>query len=116
MGASPWKFESSSGHQTLLYEMYPNFKYHVFICQNQRPEGHPLGCCLSKGSDTILNYMKARVKELGLKNIRINKAGCLGACKHGPTVVVYPQGDWYTVQSVQEAEKIIQHQISNQSS
>jgi len=100
----------------LLYEMYPNFKHHVFICQNQRPEGHPLGCCLSKGSDKILNYMKARVKELGLKSIRINKAGCLGACKHGPTVVVYPQGDWYTVQSVQEAEKIIQHQISNQSS
>jgi len=96
--------------------MYPNFKHHVFICQNQRPEGHPLGCCLSKGSDKILNYMKARVKELGLKSIRINKAGCLGACKHGPTVVVYPQGDWYTVQSVQEAEKIIQHQISNQSS
>lgn len=82
--------------------------FHVFVCQNQRPDGHPRGCCLSKGSDKILNYMKARVKELGIQNIRINKAGCLDQCENGPAIVIYPQGAWLTIKTCEEAEQAIQ--------
>ncbi|MCC8417163.1 MAG: (2Fe-2S) ferredoxin domain-containing protein [Rickettsia endosymbiont of Bryobia graminum] len=32
--------------------------YHIFICQNQRPNESPKGCCMSKGSDKILEHFK----------------------------------------------------------
>jgi (2Fe-2S) ferredoxin len=92
--------------------MSPSYKYHVFVCQNQRPEGHQRGCCLSKGSDKILNYLKARVKALGLQNIRINKSGCLDQCENGPAVVIYPQGTWYTIRTIEEAEQLLQTQLA----
>ncbi|MBN9343574.1 MAG: ferredoxin [Caedibacter sp. 38-128] len=95
--------------------MAPSYKHHVFICQNQRPEGHPRGCCLAKGTDKILEYMKVRIKELGLKNIRINKAGCLDQCEKGPAVVIYPEDVWYTIKTIEDAETLIQsHLIKEQ--
>jgi len=95
--------------------MAPTYKHHIFICQNQRPEGHPRGCCMTKGSDKILIYMKTRIIELGLKNIRVNKAGCPDQCEKGPAVVIYPEGAWYTIKTIEEAETLIQdHLIKEQ--
>jgi (2Fe-2S) ferredoxin len=91
--------------------MANKFEFHVFVCQNQRPEGHQRGCCLSKGSDKIQNYMKTRVKELGIENVRVNKASCLDQCKKGPAMVIYPQGVWYTIKSCEEAEEVIQSHL-----
>jgi (2Fe-2S) ferredoxin len=93
--------------------MAPFFDFHIFICQNQRPEGHERGCCLSKGSDKLLNYMKARLKELGVKNLRVNKAGCMDQCEMGPAMVIYPEGIWYSPQSIEDIEQIIQLHILN---
>ncbi len=44
-------------------------------------------------------YAKERCKELGLhglREIRINKAACLGRGERGPVAVVYPEGVWYS--------------------
>lgn len=90
------------------HKMPPSYKFHVFVCQNQRPEEHPRGCCLLKGSDKIFTYLKARVKELGIPNIRINKAGCLDECEQGPVVVIYPEGSWHTLRTCADAEELIQ--------
>lgn len=87
---------------------YPAYDFHVFICQNQRPDGHARGCCLSKGSDKLLNYMKARVKELGILNTRVNKAGCLDQCEQGVAVVTYPEGIWHQIQSYDDVEALLQ--------
>jgi len=91
--------------------MAPHFDFHIFICQNQRPEGHERGCCLSNGSDKLLNHMKARLKELGVKNLRVNKAGCMDQCEKGPAMVIYPQGAWYSPKSIEDIEEIIQLHI-----
>ena len=67
------------------------FERHVFFCTNQRPEGHPKGCCASKNSTVLRAYMKKKTKELvSDKKIRINASGCLDHCEFGPTLVVYP--------------------------
>lgn len=92
---------------------YPSYNFHVFICQNQRPEGHIRGCCFSKESEKLLNYTKARVKELGITNIRINKSGCLDQCERGVAVVIYPEGTWHSIQTIDDAEKIIQNHLQN---
>ena len=42
------------------------FERHVFFCTNQRPEGHPKGCCASKNSTVLRAYMKKKTKELNV--------------------------------------------------
>lgn len=87
--------------------MFPSYKHHIFICQNERPEGHIRGCCASKGSVDLLVYMKERAKELGITDIRINKSGCLNACENGPTMVLYPKGQWFCAKNKQEIDAIL---------
>ena len=91
--------------------MTPSCDFHLFVCQNQRPEGHPFGCCLSKGADAIVTHLKRRVKELNLKNICVTKSGCLGQCDKGPAVVVYPEGTWYRVENIEQAEAVLQQHL-----
>jgi (2Fe-2S) ferredoxin len=83
------------------------YRRHVFCCTNERPEGHPRGCCKGKGSDRLRNYMKARAKELGLTDVRINAAGCLDRCELGPSMVIYPEGVWYTVRTPEDVDEIL---------
>ncbi|HYD19478.1 MAG TPA: (2Fe-2S) ferredoxin domain-containing protein [Patescibacteria group bacterium] len=83
------------------------FTRHIFCCTNERPADHPRGSCKMKGAEPLRNYMKARVKELGIENARVNNAGCLDRCELGPTLVVYPEGTWYTYASREDVEEII---------
>ncbi len=90
----------------------PKYTHHIFVCQNERPPDNPKGCCLHKGSDKILDFFKANVHALGLKKtVRANKAGCLDQCAFGPSVVVYPEGVWYTVPTVEDAKEILDRHI-----
>ena len=84
------------------------YSCHVFVCTNERPAGHPRGCCKAKGSEKLRDYMKARAKELGLKDVRINTAGCLDRCELGPTMVIYPEGIWYRPTSKADIDEILQ--------
>jgi (2Fe-2S) ferredoxin len=50
------------------------------------------------------------VKALGLAGpgkVRINQAGCMDRCAQGPTVVVYPEGVWYTYAGQRDIDEII---------
>lgn len=85
------------------------FEAHVFACTNRRPDGHRRGSCAAHGSEKLRDYMKARSKELGLEGrIRINAAGCLDRCELGPTMVIYPEGVWYTYSSNADVDEILQ--------
>ncbi len=86
----------------------PYYRAHVFCCTNQRPAGHPRGCCLDKGALGLRNYMKARAKELGLDGVRINTSGCLDRCELGPTMVIYPEGVWYRCPTIEDVEEVLQ--------
>ena len=85
----------------------PYYRRHVFCCINERPDGHPRGCCLEKGAVRLRNYMKARAKELGLADVRINASGCLDRCELGPTMVIYPEGVWYSYRTLEDADEIL---------
>lgn len=87
------------------------YKNHVFCCLNERPEGHPRGCCKAKDAEKIQNYMKVRVKELGIAQTRVNKAGCLDRCEEGPVIVIYPEGIWYSCPTIADAEEIVQSHL-----
>jgi (2Fe-2S) ferredoxin len=83
------------------------YRRHVFCCVNERPPGHPRGCCQEKGSVRLRNYMKARAKELGLADVRINASGCLDRCELGPTMVIYPEGVWYVYRTPEDVDEIL---------
>ncbi|MBM3491042.1 MAG: (2Fe-2S) ferredoxin domain-containing protein [Alphaproteobacteria bacterium] len=89
--------------------MGPDLYYtkHVFCCTNERSTGHPRGCCKHKGSEGLRNYMKERAKQLGLAGVRVNAAGCLDRCELGPTLVIYPEGVWYTAASKADIDEIL---------
>ena len=55
--------------------------------------------------------MKARAKELGIGETRINASGCLDMCEHGPVMVVYPEGAWYRYETKEDVERILNEHL-----
>lgn len=91
----------------------PYFRLHAFICTNRRPDGNKRGSCAAGGSEKLRDYLKARVRELGVEagGVRINSAGCLDRCELGPVMVIYPEGVWYGFHTVEDIEDILQTHI-----
>ena len=84
------------------------FERHVFVCQNARPADAPRVSCTADGKSELLPQLKKFAKAAGLEGaIRINKAGCLDQCEHGPVMVVYPEAVWYGHVQPEDAEEIV---------
>ncbi len=59
---------------------------------------------------------KKRSKEEGLVRsgkVRINTAGCLNRCEHGPVMVIYPEATWYTWVDKDDIDDIIEQHLIN---
>jgi (2Fe-2S) ferredoxin len=92
------------------------YKYHVFFCLNQREPGADRPSCANCNAQAMQEYAKKRVKQLGLAGggqVRINKAGCLDRCEEGPTIVVYPEGTWYTYVDETDIDEIVVSHLQN---
>lgn len=90
------------------------FEKHIFICENKREDGHYRGCCKDKNSDELKIILKEKIKENRLKtSVRINSAGCLDACEHGPAIVVYPEQIWYGNVTKDDLNEIFESHIIN---
>ncbi len=87
------------------------FEAHVFVCNNRRPDGHNRGSCAEKGSEKLRDYMKVRVKELGIQNVRVNSAGCLDRCELGPCVVIYPEGAWFRIETPADVDAVLEQHL-----
>ncbi len=84
------------------------FKYHAFVCVNERQDGG--SCCANLGAVNARSYLKKRCKELGIHTkgqVRINTAGCLDRCAQGPVIVIYPEETWYTYVDKEDLDEII---------
>ena len=87
------------------------FTHHIFVCCNQRPDGHPRGCC-DDGSSSLKDAFKDEVKQRKLTpEVRANTAGCLDQCEYGPVVVIYPQEIWYGGVKHEDVPRIIEETI-----
>jgi (2Fe-2S) ferredoxin len=69
---------------------------HVFVCTQNRPQGHPRGSCASKGSAEIMNeFMNEIQARLLFEKVLLTNTGCMGPCMMGTSVLVYPEGIMY---------------------
>jgi len=88
------------------------YQYHLFFCTNLREDGRP--SCGRFGAKDMRDYVKKRVKELGLNGqgkVRVNTAGCLDRCEKGPVLVIYPEATWYTYVDKADLDEIIEEHL-----
>lgn len=86
------------------------FKRHVFICLNERAPGE-IACANGGAAKAMFDYAKAKTKGMDYREIRINKAGCLGRCLEGPVLVVYPEAVWYTFVDEEDIDEIFDRHL-----
>jgi (2Fe-2S) ferredoxin/predicted O-methyltransferase YrrM len=82
------------------------FRYHVFVCDQQKPEGVP--CCGARGSGQVLEALRREINARGLEDeVQVTACGSLGLCEHGPNLVVYPEGIWYSGVTPEDVPEIV---------
>lgn len=68
----------------------PRYRHHLFIC-------HGKSCTKNGSPEAAKAFFKEKIKEHGLqREIRACSSSCLDLCDHGPNMVVYPEGVWYS--------------------
>lgn len=87
----------------------PSWKHHVFVCTNKRPPGHPKGSCADRAcADVLFAFTEAiDADETLLETVKVNTTNCLGPCRSGPSVVVYPEGTWYAGLTAKDVPTIV---------
>ncbi len=82
------------------------FQYHVYVCDQQKPEGVP--SCTACGARGTIEALRREIVARGLANaVQITTCGSLGLCERGPNMVVYPEGVWYSGVRAEDVPEIV---------
>lgn len=91
-------------------------EYHVFVCSQQRPEGHPRSSCGERGASSLLQQLSQSVVSRNLLNkVSIVPTACLGPCSVGANLLVFPGGMLYAGLQAGDIDTIVeQHFVSGE--
>lgn len=83
-----------------------DYTAHVFVCRG--------GDCKKRGSKETRKALKDELRAGGInRDVRVDSVDCLGLCKHGPNVVVYPGGTWYLGLEPGDVPEVVDHHIKD---
>jgi (2Fe-2S) ferredoxin/SAM-dependent methyltransferase len=90
------------------------FRYHVFVCDQQKPEGVP--CCSCHGSAQVIDALRREIATHGLEDeVQVTVCGSLGLCDRGPNMIVYPDGVWYSGVAAADVPEIVESHFQKDS-
>jgi (2Fe-2S) ferredoxin len=81
-----------------------DYDAHVLLCNG--------GDCKKRGSKGIRKVLKEELRARGMSgDVRIDSVDCLGLCKHGPNVVVYPARTWYLGLGTDDVPEVVERHL-----
>ncbi|HEV8043575.1 MAG TPA: (2Fe-2S) ferredoxin domain-containing protein [Rubrobacter sp.] len=83
-----------------------DYDSHVLVCKG--------GDCKKRGANAVRKALKDELRAEGMnRDVRVDSVDCLGLCKHGPNLIVYPGGTWYLGVVEQDVPEIVQGHLKN---
>ena len=83
------------------------YRRHVFLCTGPT-------CCTPETGTVAWETLKRELKNSPLGNSCYRtKVGCLRICCDGPTMVVYPEGTWYSGMTADRIPQFVQEHLLN---
>jgi len=77
----------------------------IFVCINDCQGEKP--SCGDHDGPALFKELRRIAKERGLHpKFRVAQAKCLGQCRHGINVMVYPEGAWHSGMRLKDAETL----------
>ena len=77
---------------------------HVLVCGGTG--------CTSSGSRQIRERLAEELKAQGLENeVKIVQTGCFGLCEHGPIMIIYPEGTFYSRVTPDDVSEIVSEHL-----
>lgn len=89
------------------------YDIHIFVCTNERADKSVPSCGESHGNDLVAEFKKQLSNRNIQGKLRVQKSGCLGICKFGPTIAIYPEGIFYVNVKKEDVEEIILSHLIN---
>lgn len=81
-----------------------DYDSHVLVCKGS-------DCCKKGGKDTK-KALKSALRAEGMHgDVRVDSVDCLGLCKQGPNVVVYPEGTWYLGLKERDVPEVVEEHL-----
>ena len=82
------------------------YQKQIFVCTNDQKGEKP--SCGDHRGEAIFQELRRAAKERGLHpKIRVAQAKCLGQCRIGTNIMVYPDDVWYSGVREQDIPEII---------
>ena len=70
------------------------------------------GDCKKRGSKNVRSALKSELRAQDMnRNVRVDSVDCLGLCKHGPNLIVYPGGTWYLGVTEEHTPDLVQQHL-----
>ncbi|GAB1257704.1 (2Fe-2S) ferredoxin domain-containing protein [Aurantivibrio plasticivorans] len=87
----------------------PKPEYHVFVCAQQRPAGHPRSSCTEKGAQAIMPQLSQSIMSRNLmQKVSLVPTACLGPCGVGANLLVFPGAVLYAGVKPEDVDNIVE--------
>lgn len=79
------------------------YQRHVIVCDGS-------DCCKDGGGADLLKEVRQQLGRQS-KDVKCSKVSCLGQCKQGPVLIVYPDGVWYRCMDKNALRRIVKKHL-----